>query len=61
MLKYFECLLLHNSLECVGSAAPTSQVYAFATVIQMTTEYHTLCCYAALQWHNVPTENREYQ
>jgi hypothetical protein len=61
MLIYSEWLLLPNSLECVESADPTSQVYASSTVIQMITEYHILCCYAALQWHKAPMRNRECQ
>jgi hypothetical protein len=61
MLIYSEGLLLPSTLECVESAAPTSQVYAPSTVIQMITEYHILWRYAALQWHNVPTKNLEYQ
>jgi hypothetical protein len=31
-------LLLKNSIECVGSAAPTSQVYASTTTINMITD-----------------------
>jgi hypothetical protein len=58
---YPECLLLSNSLECGGSAAPTSQVCAFPTVIQMITEYRILWRYIPLQWHDVPTKNRDYQ
>jgi hypothetical protein len=61
MLIYSECLLLPNTLDGVESAAPTSQVYASSTVIQMIKEYHILCPYAALQWHNNPTKNREYE
>jgi hypothetical protein len=61
MLIYSEVTSLRNRLECVESAASTSQIYAFSTVIQMITEYHILHRYAALQWHDVPTKNREYQ
>jgi hypothetical protein len=60
MLIYSEGLKLHNSLGCVETAAPTSQVYASSTAIQMITEYHILWRCAALQWHNVPTKNRVY-
>jgi hypothetical protein len=61
MRIYSEFLLLLNRLECVEIAAPTSQLYALSTVMRMITEYHLLCRYAALRWHNVPTKNREYQ
>jgi hypothetical protein len=61
MFKYSDGLLLTTTVGCVGSGAPTSQVYSSSTVIQMVTEYHILWPYAALQWHNVPTKNREYQ
>jgi hypothetical protein len=58
---YSEVVSLPNRLERVESAAPTSRLYAFSTVIQMITEYHFLCRYAALQWHDRPTKNSEYQ
>jgi hypothetical protein len=61
MLIYYEVISLPNNLGCVESAAPTSQLYAFSTVIQMITENHILCRYAALQWHDVATKNRECQ
>jgi hypothetical protein len=61
MLIYSEDLLPPRTLECVESAAPTSQVYSSSTVIQIITEYHILSRYAAHQWHNVPTKNLEYQ
>jgi hypothetical protein len=60
MLIYSEGLLPHNSLECLESAAPTSEVYISAA-IQMIAEYHILWRYAALECHYVPTKNREYQ
>jgi hypothetical protein len=49
MLIYCEILLPPNSLECVGSAAPTSQVYASSTVVQLITESHKLLLYAYIQ------------
>jgi hypothetical protein len=57
----FEGLLLHNNLERIESAAPTSQVYASSTVIKMIMKYHILWRYVALLWHNIPTKNRDYQ
>jgi hypothetical protein len=58
---YTEDLLLPTSLECGEIVAPTSQVHAFATAMQMIREYHILWRYAAIQWHNVPMKYREYQ
>jgi hypothetical protein len=50
---YSEGLLPPNSLEYVGSASPTSRVYASFTGIQLIAEYNNVWHYAPLQWHDV--------
>jgi hypothetical protein len=61
LLIYSEGLLPRNSLQYVGSAAPTSRLYASSTGIQLISENNNLWHYAPLQWHDVLTRNREYQ
>jgi hypothetical protein len=61
MVTYSEHLLPPNSFGCFACAAPTSQLYASSTVIQLTTEINKLWRYAALPWHNNPTKNSGYQ
>jgi hypothetical protein len=58
---FSEGLLPPNSLEYVGSAAPTSRVYASSTAIKPIAEINNLFHYAPLQWHDVLTKFREYQ
>jgi hypothetical protein len=57
----FRGFIAPNGLQYVGSAAPTSRVYASSTGIQLIAEHNNLWHYATLQWHDVLTKNREYQ
>jgi hypothetical protein len=61
MFVYTVGLLPPNSLEYVGSAAPTSRVYASSTKIQLIAENNNSWHYAPLRWHDVLTKIREYQ
>jgi hypothetical protein len=61
MFIFSEGLLQPNTLEYVGSAAPTSRVYSCSTAIQLIAENNNLLHYAPLQWHDVLTKIREYQ